>query len=729
MPSSRDAAPPRGITSTGSSVPGSSAVITETVAVTGEQRAAGGAFDRNCDHVSSGALWRPDSRPHCRHCRCRCSTSPRSAPARPRPTRCATTIALAQRADELGFTRVWVAEHHGMPGIASSAPAVLISAIAGATDRIRVGSGGVMLPNHAPLVVAEQFGTLAALYPGRIDLGPRTGARHRSAHRRGPAPQCGPAVGRTTSRSSSASWPASWPASSRAGHPYATRRRGAARDPRAADLAARLERLQRRSWPACSACRSPSPTTSAARTRWPRSSVYRERASARPQALPEPYAMVTVQVVCAETDDEARPAGAAGRAVVPAAAAGPPGPVPTAEQAAAHRRGRRPSGSSSPSAGPIRRSAAARRWPSSSADLLEATEADELMITVSALRPGRPDPLAGADARAVRARATAPRPGNGQPVGLPSDGRRRDSGRVIARRVPVAIAACLLLAAAAGCATRNSPSASTGAAIDPVEWTPGHRPDHPADTAPTSSVPAARSPRPTPRTQPGRDDRAAANRPAVHGRAPGRRHRPHGAGRDRAGQVGSVFLAGNSTAAASQTAAVARRAPATALPQPAGSTRLFIATDQEGGDGPAAQGPRLRADPERTRPGRQPAGHRAGRRARPGAANSPRPGSTSTSRRCSTRCPSAAFGARNPPIGALDREFGYSPAVIAASGTAFVQGLSDAGVDSHGQALSGARPGHRQHRHPIGRDRLGHHPHRPVPGSVRGGDQRPAPRS
>src|SRR3954449_3068687 len=81
------------------------------------------------------------------------------------------TLALARRADELGFTRYWLAEHHNMPGIASSAPAVMIGAIAAATRRIRVGSGGVMLPNHAPLVVAEQFGTLAALHPGRIDLG------------------------------------------------------------------------------------------------------------------------------------------------------------------------------------------------------------------------------------------------------------------------------------------------------------------------------------------------------------------------------------------------------------------------------------------------------------------------------------------------------------------------------------------------------------------------------
>ena len=85
----------------------------------------------------------------------------------------ALQIALrtAQHAEQLGFARYWLAEHHNMPGIASSATAVLVGFIAGGTQTIRVGSGGVMLPNHAPLVVAESFGTLAELYPGRIDLG------------------------------------------------------------------------------------------------------------------------------------------------------------------------------------------------------------------------------------------------------------------------------------------------------------------------------------------------------------------------------------------------------------------------------------------------------------------------------------------------------------------------------------------------------------------------------
>lgn len=83
----------------------------------------------------------------------------------------AETIATAQEAERLGYKRFWVAEHHGMPAIASSAPAVLIGAIAAATERIRVGSGGVMLPNHSSLVIAEQFGTLVALHGDRIDLG------------------------------------------------------------------------------------------------------------------------------------------------------------------------------------------------------------------------------------------------------------------------------------------------------------------------------------------------------------------------------------------------------------------------------------------------------------------------------------------------------------------------------------------------------------------------------
>ncbi len=101
------------------------------------------------------------------------------------------TLDLARHAEALGFRRYWLAEHHNMPGIASAATAVVIAHVAAGTCSIRLGAGGVMLPNHAPLTVAEQFGTLAALHPGRIDLGlgraPGSDQRTASALRRDPA--------------------------------------------------------------------------------------------------------------------------------------------------------------------------------------------------------------------------------------------------------------------------------------------------------------------------------------------------------------------------------------------------------------------------------------------------------------------------------------------------------------------------------------------------------------
>jgi luciferase family oxidoreductase group 1 len=103
----------------------------------------------------------------------------------------ADTTRLAQRAEALGYARFWVAEHHNMPTVASTTPAVLIAHLAASTSTIRVGSGGVMLPNHAPLVVAEQFAMLEALHPGRIDLGigraPGTDPATAAALRRAPA--------------------------------------------------------------------------------------------------------------------------------------------------------------------------------------------------------------------------------------------------------------------------------------------------------------------------------------------------------------------------------------------------------------------------------------------------------------------------------------------------------------------------------------------------------------
>src|SRR6187401_2624969 len=81
------------------------------------------------------------------------------------------SLDLAQHAERWGYKRYWLAEHHNMPGIASAATSIVIGHVAGGTKTIRVGAGGIMLPNHAPLVIAEQFGTLEALFPGRIDLG------------------------------------------------------------------------------------------------------------------------------------------------------------------------------------------------------------------------------------------------------------------------------------------------------------------------------------------------------------------------------------------------------------------------------------------------------------------------------------------------------------------------------------------------------------------------------
>ena len=81
--------------------------------------------------------------------------------------------AIAAEAEKQGYQRVWLAEHHGMRGVASAATAGLLAAVGQATSKIRIGSGGIMLPNHSPLVIAEQFGTLATLFPGRVDLGRR----------------------------------------------------------------------------------------------------------------------------------------------------------------------------------------------------------------------------------------------------------------------------------------------------------------------------------------------------------------------------------------------------------------------------------------------------------------------------------------------------------------------------------------------------------------------------
>ena len=291
------------------------------------------------------------------------------------------SLQLARRADELGFTRYWLAEHHNMPGIASSAPAVMIAAIAAATSDIRVGSGGVMLPNHAPLVVAEQFGTLAALHPGRIDLGlgraPGTDQFTAAALRRAANPaaddfpeQLGELVCFLAGE-----WPDGHSYRAISAVPHATRRPviwllGSSLF--SAELAGLL------GMPFAFAHHFSSANTMPAFAR------YRE--SFRPGQLDEPYVMLTVQVMCAPTDDEAD------RLTLPAALSflrlrqGRPGPVPSPESAAAH-----PWTEQERAVVAQRREGQAIGSPETVekelAGLLEATRPNELMITTLAHAP------------------------------------------------------------------------------------------------------------------------------------------------------------------------------------------------------------------------------------------------------------------------------------------------------------------------------------------------------
>ena len=210
------------------------------------------------------------------------------------------SLDLAQHAEHWGYQRYWLAEHHNMPGIASAATSVVIGHVAGGTTTIRVGAGGIMLPNHAPLVIAEQFGTLESLYPGTHRPRPRPRARHR--------PDAPPARCAATSHGDADTFPTTSLelqrvlSPSRAG-PARARRAG--RRPERADLAARLEPVQRA---ARRRARAAVRVRLALRARLPDAGARRSiaRSSGRPSALDAPYAMVGVNVFAADTDDEAR---------------------------------------------------------------------------------------------------------------------------------------------------------------------------------------------------------------------------------------------------------------------------------------------------------------------------------------------------------------------------------------------------------------------------------------
>ena len=243
------------------------------------------------------------------------------------------SIELAQHTERLGYHRYWVAEHHNMPGIASSAPAVLIAEVASATETMRVGSGGVMLPNHAPLVVAEQFGMLDALHPGRIDLGigraPGTDGMTAMALRRDANPLSDEDFPQTLGELVGF-FEGKFPP----GHPYGhiTAVPGAGNLPEiwllgssgySAQVAGML------GWPFSFAHHF------MARNTLPALKLYRD--SFKPSdRLSEPEAMVAVAVICAEDDETARYLSRAARLSMARLRSGRPTRFPSNEEAAAH---------------------------------------------------------------------------------------------------------------------------------------------------------------------------------------------------------------------------------------------------------------------------------------------------------------------------------------------------------------------------------------------------------
>jgi luciferase family oxidoreductase group 1 len=286
-------------------------------------------------------------------------------------------LRLAAEAERLGYRRYWVAEHHNMPGIASSAPAVLLAHAAGVTDAIRLGSGGVMLPNHASLVIAEQFGMLEALHPGRIDLGigraPGTDQLTARALRRGPrglAADDFPEQLVELFGYFSGTFPE--------GHPYraVTAVPGLGHRPAiwllgSSDYSAQAAGML--GLPFSFAHHFAAGNTDAALA------AYRD--AFRPSAdLDAPYVMLGVNVVCAETDERARWLAGPGALAFLRLRSGRPGRYPTPEEAAEYR------------FTPGEREAI-RGWTSSHvvgdpdtvrdalAALAERTGADELMIT------------------------------------------------------------------------------------------------------------------------------------------------------------------------------------------------------------------------------------------------------------------------------------------------------------------------------------------------------------
>ena len=292
------------------------------------------------------------------------------------------TLDLARRVELLGYHRYWLAEHHNLPGIASSAPAVLVGQVAAVTSTLRVGSGGVMLPNHPPLVVAEQFGMLEALHPGRIDLGI------------GRAPGTDPLTAQILRRSAAQLSEDAFPeqlwdlfgffnGTFPEGHPY---RRITAVP--ALGNQPQMWLLGSSGYSAQVAGMLGMPFAFAhhfsAVNTLPALALYRNRFE--PSAShPKPYAMVAVAVICAPTDEEAaRLAEPAGLSWI-RLRSGRPGLFPSPDEVAAHE-------FTEDDRSVLRERAAGMIVGSPEsvreklADLLEKTAADELMVTTTTFR-------------------------------------------------------------------------------------------------------------------------------------------------------------------------------------------------------------------------------------------------------------------------------------------------------------------------------------------------------
>ena len=233
------------------------------------------------------------------------------------------TRIVAQRAEQLGFSRFWVAEHHNSPSIATATPAVILGVLGASTTRIRLGSGGVMLPNHPPLVVAEQFGTLSAYYPGRVDLGigraPGTDPVAALALRRLPA-EAFPGELRDLLRFLTGEFPAVRAVPGHGSDPEVWLL-GSGMD--SARLAAEL------GLPYAFAYHIKSPDAV------PALAAYRD--GFRPSAgLAKPHTMISVQVICAEDDARAKWLADPGQLLYLRMRTWPAEPFPSPEDTAAH---------------------------------------------------------------------------------------------------------------------------------------------------------------------------------------------------------------------------------------------------------------------------------------------------------------------------------------------------------------------------------------------------------